>query len=198
MRSRLAKAGKKGEISPEAAAPFMGAIEGERARPTISAVGSPSDIAAATRIERLERDLGKGAVARGAAYLREQGNAQPRFEDVMNLLEGAYQSRVSKGKVAKKNIIDESELAGTIGRKQAVAARDEDAAMARLLEGPLKPGTDFGSFRAPEAGPSLAAEVPSPVTAERRRRRLGVIPTAAAVTGGGLLASLALNTGGQD
>ena len=183
MRSILAEAGKRGQISSDAAAPFMGAVEGERARPTIRAVGSPSDVAAATRVERLERDLGKGAVARGAAYLRSQGNPQPRFDDVMSLLEGEYQSRVSAGKVADKNIIDEAEIARTIGRKQAVAARDEDAAMKRLLEGPLKPGSGAAA---------------SPVETEIRRRVRGIPPSAITAAGGGLLAALALNSGGQD
>ena len=200
MQGILKEAAKRGQISEEAAAPFMGAIEGERANPTIRALGSPSDIAAATRVERLERVLGKGAVARGAAYLRKQnpGGPAPRFDDVMNLLEDTYQTKVSKGAVDKKKIINEDELSKTIGRKQSVDTRGEDAAMARLLEGALRPGPDFGSFRAPAVGPSSAVEAPSsPVRAERRRRRLGAIPTAAAVTGGGVLASLLLDNGGE-
>ena len=185
----------EGTLSRDAVSPFMGAVAGDRANPTIrvssAQVANPADISAATRVERLERVLGKGAVAKGAATLRSQGNPQPRFDDVMSFLEGEYEAAGGKP-------MDEAELSRTIGRKEAVARRGqetEDAAMKRLLEGPLKPGPE--SFRAPEVGPSLAAG-PSPVEAEKRRR-MGRIPSSAiTAAGSGLLAALALNSGGLD
>ena len=83
--------------------------------------------------------------------------------------------------------MDEAELSRTIGRKEAVARRGEeteDSAMKRLLEGPLKPGPDV------EVGPSS-------IESERRRRRIGNIPIMGAL-GGGLLAGVALNSGGEN
>ena len=144
FRQELARRGESGQISPEAAAPFMGSSTERGTRPTIRALGNADDIAAASRLERLGRvfppksEKDPGLIVRAANYLKSSGrNTNPTFGDAMDFLEEQYQTRVASGSVPDSKVIDEDELSGAIRRRQQV---EENAAMDRLLRGPLRPG----------------------------------------------------------
>ena len=123
----------------------MGSSVERGTSPTIRALGSADDIEAASRLERMERAMPRtderrapNILARATNYLRSSGiNPNPSFDDAMGFIEDQYQARLARGTVAANKVIDEEELSRTTKRRQRVA---ENAAMDRLLRGPLRPG----------------------------------------------------------
>jgi len=152
------------------------------------ASGSAEDVPAIHRIRRIESAMGKdpGIVMRAAASLRKMGNPNPNFGDVMDLIESTYEKQVTTGQVRKP--IDEENLASTIDRNAGAlersaaseTRREENDAMARLLEGPLRPGApedppvrERPAPRRPEMTPGAVAAIQE----ERSKNRgPGAIP----------------------